>query len=272
METILIIAFSLALIIGYLLISKRGANISDRILLSYFIFTALTLLLAYIELINRKSGYPYPMFMNISTPFILLHGPLLYAYVKSLTKKKFQLTWIYALHLIPFFLVVVLIGNENISQTAHQRIAFETTNTVFRSILFPVVVALIAVSTQGYYIWGLMVLKQYRKRIKRFFSKVDDINLNWLRLLLIGSIVFHASISLLYALNMFFEFISYGTMQLIGFAIASILVLIIGVFGLKQGDIFQSVPERFNMDGVYDSFSLEKLEPNEEQFIRRILE
>jgi AraC-like DNA-binding protein len=273
MDIIVIIAISQATLLGLLLLLKKNRRLSDRMLSGYFAATAITLLLAWLEMYNREHGYPFPFLINLSTPFIFLAGPALWFYIKSLTNKDFRFSIWHLFHFLPFVLVFLILYVENYSLSAEQRIAFETSNALLQTWIFPLIVTMIVFSTQGYYVWGLFILHDYRKKIKTYFAKLDNINLGWLKFLLICSIVFHASISALYALNIFFVFASYGNLQLFGYLIAALFVIVIGFFGLQQGDIFSSVPEKFSFEKASEIETIpSKLTNTEEAFVYKLLQ
>jgi AraC-like DNA-binding protein len=60
----------------------------------------------------------------------------------------------------------------------------------------------------------------------------------WLKRLIITGIVFHTSISVLYALDYVFQLMAYDMLQLAGFSFASAFVIVLGFFGIRQGNIF----------------------------------
>lgn len=109
-------------------------------------------------------------------------------------------------------------------------------------------------------------------RIKSFFSKTEHIDLRWLRFLLISALISYASISVLYIVDTALELMSYQNLQLIGFGIASLFVLAVGFVGLKQGYIFTSIPEHFDLDR--EVILAEKLSPisdHDEAFVHTLL-
>ncbi|MFP4555871.1 MAG: helix-turn-helix domain-containing protein [Bacteroidales bacterium] len=269
---LLILGGAQALMLFFLLLGKRSIKIPDYILSGYLLLSALIILLAYLEIWNRNSGYPYPWLINISTPFILLIGPAIWLYVKSLTDQHFRFKPVYLLLLFPFLLVVTMLMVGNYLKPDSAKIIIEQTEQFKGQPSFFVIITLIALSNLGYTLWGLILIGRYRKKLKTYFSQTDSINLAWLRFLLISAFVCYASISLLYLADAFFNLMSYHTLQLIAFGIASVFVLVLGFFGIKQGDVFTSIPDKFDMDGALaTSFSSKKVEKREEEFVHSLL-
>lgn len=232
----------MALLIPALLLAKQGKQKSDYILSAYFLLFAATNLFSFIEIYNRSHNYPLPAFINSSTPLIFLHGPMLWLYIKSLTVNNFKLKPLHLLHIIPFALIVLLFSVILYSQPVSFRIEADQMN--FRNHLsYPFVVAGIAISTQGYFIWGLLLLRNFNKKLRDWVSKTEGVDLQWLRFLIITAITAYASISILYAVDFRFGILPVNLLQPSGYAIASGFVIVLGFFGLKQGNIFVALPK-----------------------------
>lgn len=55
---------------------------------AFFLLFALNTFLSYLEIYNRTHGFPFSQAFFISTPFLFLHWPVLWLYVKSLTDQN----------------------------------------------------------------------------------------------------------------------------------------------------------------------------------------
>ncbi len=231
----------MAVLISALLQSKKEKLPSDNILSAYFLLFAITQGLSFIEMYNRKNAYPFPGFINTSTPFIFLHGPFLWFYIKSITVKNFRFRAIHLLHTVPFLLVTMLFWFTIYRLTSDQRIAADT--GLFKDQAnYPVIVTGIALSTQGYFLWGILLIRDYNRRLKNWLSETTHVDLHWLRFLLISAIIAYATISLLYALDYRFSLFPGNLLQPSGYGIAALFVVILGFFGLKQGNLFVNNP------------------------------
>ena len=274
MNVILIIGFSQALILSGLLISKRQKRLPDYFLSSLFFIHGITLFLGYMEIYNRAQGYPYPFFINTSTPLILLHGPALWFYIKSLTAQQFRFKPKYLLHFIPFLIVLSLITAGFYLLPAEVRIEHEATEAFKDELAFPFILGLIFVSTQTYFIWGLLLLRNYRRRIKNYFSEISEMDLQWLKVLLIACIVFYGGISLFYIADYIFRLFSYDFLQTAGYAYVALLILVLGYFGHRQGNIFQAHPVGFELKAEtpqHASSGDAKEEAVEDAFVSKLL-
>jgi AraC-like DNA-binding protein len=269
-DFLLIIGVFEALFLGVLVLSKRKKKISDHLLASILLLNALTIFLSWIEIYNRKNGYPFPALINASTPFILLHGPLLWMYVKSLTSENFRFKIIHLMHLIPFLLVILLIGLSAYGISEKQRILIDSEQLFKEHWSYPVIVGAIFFSIQSYIIHSLFHIKHYRKKIKNYFSTIDHFNLKWLRFVLFTAMFFYGAISLTYIFDFFLSMLPYKLLHLTGFTIATIYILVLGFFGLQQGNIFTSNHIHQLPEKEKQKFH-QPLESAEEKFIKQLL-
>lgn len=272
MEVILLIGVFQALFLAGLIQTKKHKSVSDNILsLTLFVY-ALTIFLAFIEIYNRKNNYPFPAFINTSTPFILLHGPLLWFYIRSLTDQHYRFKPVYLLHFIPFVAVLFVFSLNTYFLSPEEKIRIEISESFKENFSFPLIMAAIAISTQGYYIWGLLMIRGYKKRIKAWFSQTGGIDLQWLRFLITAGIVFYAGISLLYILDYFLALMPYGVLQLSGYSYVSLYILVLGFYGHRQGNVFTSQQINIDLEKTVQEQLEKPLETAQEVFITKLLD
>ena len=272
MELVLVIAAFQSILLALLLLTKRLRCNSDIILATYLSVSAVTILLAYLEIVNRKNGYPYPFLISSSVPPILLIGPLLWLYIKSLTTQQFRFKPAYLLLSLPFILVFALVAARHYFQPDDHKITIDASEQFRHDIIFPLIIGMIATSNIGYTIWGIALIKRYREMIKSFFSRIDTIDLRWLHFFLISSLISYATISILYIADALFEMMSYESLQIFGYSIVSTFIIILGFFGLKQGNVFTSDSISIDIErtlSIPDDKS--PLASEEETFVRKLL-
>jgi len=273
MQILLIIGVFLAVFMAFLLFFKKQKQKADFTLLLIFLLNATIILLASIEVYNRNNNYPYPFFINTSTPLILLHAPLLWFYIKQITSEKFRFKIEYLLHFLPFAAVLIMLYVASFSLTLEQRIYIDKTEAFKHDLIFPVIILIIFLINQGYYIWGLFIRKKYINRIQNFFSKTDHLEMRWMKVLLISGLVFHTAISILYAIDYLMNLMAYDVLQLTGFSFAALFVVFLGFFGIKQGNIFTDreiivpqLPEKVHMN------AFENTSDEDAQLVKELLE
>jgi len=238
MTVILLIGFFMSLFFLFLLFGKKNKAIFDKVFLAMFVVYALTIGGTYIELYNVDNDYPFPHLMNINWLFLLLHGPLLWFYVKSLTVTDFKIKPVHLLHFAPFVFYAIFHSFNFISLSAEEKISYVMSGTLNTTILVKIGSMAIAVSTLGYNILALVLLKKHLRNVKNNFSNIEDRDLKWLRTLVIASLVVFTINVILYNLNNFFGFAEYFAVARVAYSFSSVYVFFIGYFGIKQGQIF----------------------------------
>jgi AraC-like DNA-binding protein len=270
MEAALITGVVFSAFLTALLFGKKVKHRSDYILITLFVIIGLTIFLAFTDIYNREHGFKFPALLGLSTPFILLHGPLLWLYIRSLTHKLVHFKWIDLLHFLPFILVFLLLSLDYYFLPANEKIGMDSESLITKSPVFYLVVALIAISTQGYYLWGLLLISRYKKRLKFYYSDIQRLNLSWLKTLLFLAIGFYAAISLLYMAQAIFQFTDYNTLQTVGYAIAALLNIVIGFQGIRKGNLFQN--QAYEPDVFLKKMKKTNVEDNpDHQFVMKLV-
>lgn len=262
----------MSVLLSGLLLTKRDKRCADYVLSTFLAISALTLILAYMEIYNRDHGYIFPVFIHLSPPFVLLLGPSLWLYVKCLTILDFTINKSHLLLLIPFVVVFGLFLFNDYVQPSSERINMDSHEGFKQGYMFPLVMGLIALSNIGYTLWGLIMIKSYRKKMKSFYSGSTHLELKWLRFLLMLSLIAYSVISGLYAIDSALDLMPFKTLQVMGFSIASTFIIIIGFFGLKQGDLFSSVPEAYRAVESETKITLAGVTKPDQEFVALLLQ
>jgi AraC-like DNA-binding protein len=274
MEFILVIGIFEALFLAALIFSQKEKSLFDNILGAFFFLYAVNFLLSYIEFYNRANDFPFPAFIGVAPPLILLHGPALWFYIKALTDQNFRFRVIYLLHFVPFIIMVVVTWGSIYSLPAQERINLITSGDITEKMTYKVFVVAIALSTIGYFSWGIQMVRSYRKKLKTYFSDIGNFDLSWLRILLSASLSVYTVINSIYIIDLFIPVASFGTMQFFSFVLGAVYIVFLGFFGLRQGNLFATHRINLNLEkALEDHHSWEKrLDNKEEVFIRKLLD
>lgn len=216
---IFIAGISIAVLIEFLLISKKNKNLSDKILTVWMLIISEQLLLFYLT--YSEEVYNYPFLIGIEMPIPLLQGVMLYLYVGSMTNqlpKNSLWSWIHFLPTIGFFIYLTLTfftlsTSQKIYVFQHEGFGFETFSII---LLYAIIISAIT-----YVIWSLFLLRKHRHAILDTFSDVEKINLQWLRLLTLG-------LGAIWIIVIFDDGSLYTFMGVVAF------VFLIAFFGIKQ--------------------------------------
>jgi AraC-like DNA-binding protein len=270
---LLVIGVFQAVLLVLLLLTKRNKSVADYILAGYLVLSGLLIFFTYLEIWNRNNDLQHLWLTNLRTPFILLIGPVLWLYVKSVTEQHFRFKAKYLLTAIPFLLVLGMLTARNYFRPDLAVTAARDVESLSNQFSFIFIMGLIAISNVGYTAWGLVLIGRYKKVLKTYFSSTEKINLDWLRFILISALIAYSGISGLYIANAVFNLMGYQVLQQAGYSIAAMLVLVIGFFGLRKGSIFTSSSIDFDLEKAIDNQEPTiNLTSEEEVFVHRLLE
>lgn len=240
MEYLLIAGVFQCVLLAMLMFTKKDRALSDLLLGSYFLLNAINFLLSFIEAWNFKHDFPYPFFILTASPPLLLHGPALWFYIKSLTSQKFRFRPVYLLHFLPFTYVLFEHANAYYFLPSAERILLMKSQSFTGDPKFFIILSLMLVSILFYFGWGLLMLKHYRQRIRNYYSYTDSIELNWMKVLLTSAIIVYALIHIVFGIAVFKGIAPFTILQKASFGFAALYILVLGFYGLRQGDVFSS--------------------------------
>jgi AraC-like DNA-binding protein len=216
-----ILGISLAFFLAFLLMSKKGKTVADKILVGWLILIGLHLALFYAHVLNNN--FFYPQFLGFSLPMPLLHGPCLFFYTMALTNPTFFGNRRWLVHFVPALaLYAYLIPFFNLP-TAQKIYVFQNKGIGYEQFM-KIALLLITVSGFAYVIASSILLKKHKRNIVQQFSYTDRINLDWLQYLIYGMCLIW--ITTLFKSD---EWI---------FSVVVLFVIFIGYFGIKQVGIF----------------------------------
>ena len=239
MKFIFLIASFNAFFFTVLLFQKKPRALHDYILIFW-----LTYLGAYIGVYAFYSHELFTHFQLLSISlisFLMLHGPFLYYYVLTLVFDKRQNSWKDLIHIIPFVLfnLYILISSFNLGLS--EKLNIEKVSPGDNPpLLFSFFLIMTAFSGTVYFLLTIRLFKKLDINIFNNFSNSANIDLLWIRrLVLVFGVIWTALISVTVIHHIFHMFsMVFCTDGL--FLSLSVFVILIGYFGLKQKVIFSS--------------------------------
>lgn len=218
------IIFTGVILAGFLsliLIRKKGKTLADKILLTWLISIAITLILFKLQTKEVRSDFPF--FLGMTFPFPLLQWPFLYLYVLFLTSKEsFRVK--HLLHFIPFLLSILLFSRYLLLADTEKLLIYNKDGEGYEIEMTINLIAII-LSAIFYTVLSSIKLWKYKQSIKNEFSYSEKITLNWMFYLLIG-------------MTCILFMVLLGPNDQYIFSAVSGMVLFIGYFGIKQVGIF----------------------------------
>ena len=240
MKVVFLIAAFNALFFSLLLLQKRPAARQDRILISWMLYLGF-----YTGVYGLTSHFlftDYPLWSAAFISLLMLHGPFLYWYARSLVLPQGRLRRTDLLHLFPFTLFNVYILVSSMNPSCAEMIRLDhTAEHGGESLILILFLILTALSGPIYFAFTISLFKRLDIRIFNQFSSLKDINLRWLRNLVIA---FGVVLTLLMAAAVVHHLFRLFPWSFCtdGLALSlSIFIILIGYFGLRQREIFPGI-------------------------------
>lgn len=242
MEYVFFIAAFNALFSVVLILQKKKA-LHDKILILWSLY--LGLYIGAYALLPDTFFTDYPVLSTAFISLLMLHGPFLYLYIRSLAYVDFKIKSREFYHFVPYilfnlFLLVASFSPELSQGIRLDHVAYEHDT----SLLFDLFLILTALSGPVYFLLSIRLFKKLDANIFDNFSTSEKIDLDWLRKLVLsfGAIwtIFIVFATIHHIFHLFsWDFCTDGL-----FLSLSFFVILIGYFGIKQREIFIQSPER----------------------------
>ena len=237
MQFIFYIATFNALFFALLLFQKKPRAAHDNILIVWLVYLAL-----FIGVYSVYSHNLFTHFNLLSATLIsmfLLLGVFLFLYVSRLISSQKKFNTKILLHLIPFAGFNLYLFVASFYPNIAHEIRIEQVHThVHLPLLFLFFLILTLLSGPFYFVFTLILLQKHNLNIFNNFSTAENVNLEWLRKLII---VFGVIWTILIAITLIHHVFNLFSMVFCTdslFMALSIFVILIGYFGLKQKVIF----------------------------------
>lgn len=256
---IFIIGITIAFLLELLLLSKKGKVKADNILAIWMFFIGLHLFLFYLHYSGLYSKYPASIGLIIPLP--LVHGPFLYLYVSTLTNQSPKNQLFLFVHFLPPLLIYLYLIHFFI-MPAPEKIRIMESGGAGYQVFNTINLILIILSGIAYVTISQILLHRHRKNIKKQFSTLEKINLNWLQYVVLG-------IGFIWVVILFSNFFpsdlykSYKVgSDIFIFAAVVLFVCFIGFFGLKQTHVFAG--QAIQLPPLQDK--LQSADPDKKEF------
>lgn len=218
-----IAGFSIACFLLLLFLFKKKKEVPDYLLASWLAVIALHLALHYLR--YSALDLQYPWLLGVLLPLPILHVVFLYFYTISLTENWVPRAKTIGLHLIPFFVLILLAIPFYQLSNAEKIAVFKAGGKGFE--WYSIVQLSLILLTGVFYSTAILLkIRNHRKTIQDYLSNTDKKMLHWLESLAIG-------LGVIWLLALFFD-------DNIIFGGVTIFVLFIGFFGINQISIFSS--------------------------------
>lgn len=232
---IFMIGASFAFFLALILISKKGKSLADKMLVAWMLVLGTHLGINWLDVTGLDQTYHF--LLGIGTPFPLIHGPLLFLYARFLTSEKERMDWKEYLHFLPALLVILRMLPFLFS-SGEEKLSYIQDLAEHGSLFMTLVLYSYMVSGITYVTLSLLILRTHRARLTTNFSYTEQINLNWLRNLILGMIVVWSIVIIGHTLDDVFTLNIEDEVDTLIYSSLTLFTLMIGYFGIKQTRIF----------------------------------
>lgn len=241
MEAVFFIGMGICVFLGLLLVGKKQKQRYDWILAGWLLTSALHLLYFYVSIVTGVEGIPKYLLVA-GALLAYLSAPVLYLYFRELLAIRPYRWFHYAVHLMPFlFMLTAFYFFEHTLGTI--RVAIRNVVIISRGEVpwylghYSLIMAFCCVS---YLFYVIYLLYKHQKHVKEEFSYTDKVTLNWMRHWLILEFVgFWITFAIIWVAD--FQYITLVTSFKVISVVVAVNVFVIGLFGVRQGVIFQPV-------------------------------
>jgi len=235
MEVIFIVGSAQALFFSLLVFTKKKSHYSDKILGFWLLILGLELIVPAILFSENYKEYIHLAGSDMG--LMLAQLALMYLYAKALVMGQNEFRRKDLRHLIPIFFLYLL-TLPYFLKTKEEKIAYYENNMEFE--FYYVIVIIIFMVYFSYYFYSTyMILKRHRLTVRKLFSTIENVQLLWIRNILIS-----------YAAFFVVSFIASGLFSVlelpmvysdyVGYVMLVLFVYGVGYFGHRQSIIFQT--------------------------------
>ena len=263
-DPILYIGISQSFFALILVLTKKPLSTANKLMAAWLSLICMELVIA---LLNSKVIEMYSFHFVSFT-----YGPLLYLYVKFMTKPDRKPSWLAALHFIPFivFLIVSVIFRE-IPLMKDLRSFFAPDRFISLRIIYSTIMFL---SVTIYSTLAFVEIRKHQKYLKTIISYTSGmITLNWLK---VFSISFYTTFLILFilgGLNMIGDFIPFDPYFVV-FAFITVFTIVFSFYIINQPVIFGQEVKIINGEDKkeVEKYSRSRLKDNlAEDYLTRLL-
>jgi AraC-like DNA-binding protein len=235
-----IILFQLALLVLFLVTSRRGKAVSNRLLALFFVLLIINLADGLLTFYGFYTVYP--SLAHLEDGFVFLLGPTIYLYTRTMIYHDFRLRARHLLHGLPFVLTTVAFQlYYHFQSSMYQQKIQDAIVAQDLPPFFYFSVILIYIHVFLYVALALRDIHHYRFIIRERFSHLAEVSMNWL-LFMLWSIVFILVVSLIYTFLPVVGLRDYFNLAFgIGFFIIFFFINAVVWKGLHQPEIFAGI-------------------------------
>ena len=240
MEVIYLLGSVQAFFLSVLVFNKKQKSHADIVLGLWLAFIGLHIL--YYYLFTTGFSFRHPHLLGTGIAFPLLEAPFMLIYVMLIISRSGKFRAVYLLHGIPFLAVTLFFAFRFYHLSGPEKIEFYI--QIYEELPRDVSIVLFPNIAMGpiYVIWSFFKLSQHSRNIAQRFSYTEQINLNWLKII-IGGLGFIFLIVIVSNILVRFPFLSVVAHEHLIYLAWTVVVFFMGYYGIKQQTIYRPDPQ-----------------------------
>lgn len=246
-------AILINVLILFLLFKSKNDEVHKKILFIIFTFILLTIICFYGYLHKSWILFYFTFIFEDSTAVLI--GPLLLLYLKSIVLRSPKMLLKNWIHFVFPIIYILFIGIPLLVSLINKEPIFDYIDTGEDYFSLVIIYSLI------YCFLSLRFLKKIESIIKKYYSNIEGVDLNWVKILLIGTIIVIVMDVSTTFYELFFYELTWNTFYITALGVV-ILIGYLGYNGLFQSKVL--LPEFLLMDSsiVENSGIIAKVEQN----------
>lgn len=244
-ETLFLIGAAQAFFLAFVLVYNKKDSLANRWLIAWLLFIG-------VHLVFVNFGFSgvyrrYPILIVFGAALMLLQGPFLYLYTLIATNKIKFLKGKHLLHIIPYFFYTAYLGYLFASLPSPDK--FENLSSIILGEENWLLVSLGLFNHLHiivYLLFSILLLKKHAERLTDTFSFVENINLKWLRNLLIGITIVASIIVIGLLASDLFPFVSHYIKATLIYSALALLPFYMSFYAIRQKLIYPTRADVLN--------------------------
>lgn len=240
MKFVFIIGAAQAFFLAAIAMAKKNKFKADYVMVVLLVLMGFLLIGYALEVMGMDIDYP--IFLGCYTAMPTLFGPLVYLYVVSYTKKSQRFNFWFLLHAVPYVVFTIAVFLQLMVYSEGSVVEDKEIIEGNKKIIF-YVMAFFRVFVGAFYLIAAFIeLRRHNRRIGHQFSYTEQVDLKWLKRVILAMIILWGTIiatNILYYLDIW---LPYRIGDNIIFSVITLIVFLTGYYGIKQQIIYSPPP------------------------------
>jgi AraC-like DNA-binding protein len=221
--------------------TKAGNPRANRWLSGLLLILSISLMDGF--MVQTRYYLHFPHLIALEWPTNFAYGPLIYFYVRSLTRTEPPSagwkTWVHFIPVVALYLDLIPLYTLSAEQKALWWAQSNDPANMYQGLQIDPVIVLIVMQIAVYLLFSNRLLMIHSARIKENFSRIEAINLSWLRKLLLAFFI----LWMMYSFTFIFSYYLgvYTWAEYLLHLMVALVIYALGFKGVTQSELFTTL-------------------------------